>query len=123
MGRAFTNPLIHITVMKEKKLWYVITCHHKHELGREESFLIRMVDKLETAKKLMQGIHDEAKAGRMDTYAKYSTPKWLDESHRTLQITSDININGWLHSVTVETYHLSDEWEDNIFSNKTWILD
>ena len=82
-----------------------------------------MVKDLEDAKKLMQSIYDDAAANRMGRYAKYSDPKWLDENHRTLQIKSDININGWLHSVTVETYHLSDEWEDNIFSNKTWILD
>ena len=109
--------------MKEKKLWYVITCHHKHELGREESFLIRMVKDLEEAKKLMQSIYDDAANNRMGRYAKYSDPKWLDENHTTLQITSDISINGWLHSVTIETFHLSDEWESNIFSNKTWILD
>lgn len=109
--------------MEEKKLWYVITCHHKHELGRESSFLVRLVEDLETAQQLMQSIYDDASANRMGRYAKYSEPKWLDESHRTLQIKSDININGWLHSVTIETFHLSDEWEENIFSNKTWILD
>ena len=109
--------------MEEKKLWYVITCHHKHELGREASFLVRMVETLEEAKELMQGIYDDAAAGREGKFGKYSDPKWLDESHQTLQITSDININGWLHSTTIETYHLSDDWESNIFSNKPWILD
>ena len=111
--------------MEEKKLWYVITCHHKHEqLGTECSFLVRLVDNIETARELMQSVYDDAEAGRCGKHGvKYSNPKWLDEEHYTLQIMADININGWLHSTTTEIYHLSDDWNDNIFSNKSWILD
>lgn len=111
--------------MEQKKLWYVITCHHKHEqTGRECSFLVRLVEDLETAKKLMQSVYNDAEAGRLGKHGgKYSNPKWIDEKHQTLQVTADININGWLHSTTTETYHLSDEWESNIFDDKPWIND
>ena len=111
--------------MKEKKLWYVITCHHKHvQLNEESTYLVRMVDDLDTARELMQSIYDDAEKGIIGKHGiKYSDPKWLDEKHLKLQITSDININGWLHSTTTEIYQLSDDWNDNIFSNTSWILD
>lgn len=112
--------------MKEKKLWYVITCIHEHvQTNSKSSFLVRLVEDLDSARQLMQSIYDDAKAGRTGRYGiKYSNPEWLDgNKHQTLKVTSDININGWLHSTTIETFHLSDEWEDNIFSNKTWVLD
>ena len=111
--------------MKKGKLWYVITCLHKHvQLGEESSHLVRLVKDLETAKELMQSIYDDATVGRLGRFGiKYSDPKLLDEEHYTLQITADININGWLHSTTTEIYHLSDDWNDNIFSNKSWILE
>lgn len=111
--------------MKQKKLWYVITCHNKHvQTGDECSFLVRLVKDLEEAKKLMQSVYDDAKAGRLSKHGvKYSDPKWLTETHTTLQVTADININGWLHSTTTEIYQLSDEWDSNIFNNKSWIID
>lgn len=111
--------------MKNKKVWYVITCHHKHQqLGEESIFLVRMVKDLKTAEDLMQSIYDHAEKGRVGKHGiKYSDPKWLDEKHLKLQITSDININGWMHSTTTETYQLTDEWDFNIFNNKPWILD
>lgn len=111
--------------MKEKKLWYVITCLHKHvQLNEESTYLIRMVDDLDTARELMQSIYDDAEKGIIGKHGvKYSDPKWLDEKHLKLQITSDININSWLHSTTTEIYQLSDDWNDNIFSNTSWILD
>ena len=111
--------------MKQKKLWYVITCHHKHEqTGEECSFLCRLTSNLETAKKLMQSVYDDAEAGKLGKHGvKYSAPKWLNDKHTTLKVTADININGWLHSTTTEIYHLSDEWDSNIFDNKPWIID
>ena len=123
-GRAIDNPLNNKT-MKQKKLWYVITCHQKHEqTGEECSFLCRLTDSLEAAKKLMQSVYDDAEAGRCGRHGvKYTAPKWLNDNHTTLQVTADININGWLHSITTETYHLSNEWDSNIFDNKPWIID
>lgn len=112
-------------IMKDKKLWYVITCHHKHvQLGSENTFLVRMVDDFQNAKKLMQSIYDDAKEERVAKFGgKYSNPKWLDDKHLRLEVTHDININGWLHSTTTEVYELSDEWDFNVFDNKPWILD
>lgn len=127
MGRAL-YPLNNNKMKKQNKnkgkLWYVITCHHKHvQLGTESSFLIRLVDNLETAKELMQSIYDDAQEGRAFKYGiKFSNPEWKDEEHRTLQVTSDIAV-GYAHSITIETYHLSDEWDFNVFSNKPWILE
>lgn len=109
---------------KKKKLWYVITCHHKHvQLGSESTFLTRLVRDLDTAKELMQSIYDDAAAGRVGKYGfKYSDPKWLDEDHLTLQITSTVYV-GYIESTTIETFHLSDDWNFNIFSDKSWILE
>ena len=110
---------------KKKKLWYVITCHHKHvQLGSESTFLTRLVRDLDTAKELMQSIYDDAAAGRVGKHGiKYSDPKWLDDNHYKVQITSDININGWLHSTTIETFEIHDDWNFNIFSDKSYILE
>lgn len=106
-------------------LRYVITCHTKHvQLKDEDSYLIRIVNNLEEAIPLMEGIYRFAEQGRTTKFgAKYSDPKWLDEHHHKLQVTADININGWLHSTSVETYALHDEWDKNIFNDKPWILE
>ena len=111
--------------MKEKKLWYVITCTHEHvQTNSKSSFLVRLVKDLDFAKKLMQSIYDDAEKGITGRHGiTYSNPKWLDENHLKLQITSDININGWLHSTTTEIYQLSDDWDNNIFTDSPWILD
>ena len=111
--------------MKQKELWYVITCHHKHvQTGNECSFLVRLVKDLDSAKKLIQSVYDDAEAGRTGKHGvRYSDPQWLNEKRTTLQVTADININGWLHSTTTEVYHLSDEWDSNIFDSKPWIID
>lgn len=109
---------------KKKKLWYYITCHHKHvQLGSESTFIVRMVKTLDEAKELMQSIYDDAAKGRVGRMGKYSDPKWLDEDHYKVQITHDININGWLHSTTIETFDIHDDWNFNIFSDKSWILE
>lgn len=107
---------------RENKLWYVITCHSKfNSTGNEHSSLIRLVDDLATAKELMNSVYEDAEKGRTGRYGiKYSNPKWIDDY--TLQVTSDIQV-GWIHNFCTETYHLSDEWNNNIFSNKRWILD
>ena len=109
---------------KKGKLWYVITCHHKHvQTESESTFLVRIVKTLDEAKKLMQSIYDDAEAHRTGRLGvEYSDPKWLDENHYQLQVKADININGWLHSTTIETYDLHDDWNFNIFSNEPYIL-
>lgn len=111
--------------MAKNLLRYVITCHTKHvQLGTEDSFLIRIVNGVEEGDSLLEGLYKDAEQGRTTKFgAKYSNPKWLDEHHKKLQVTADININGWLHSTSIETYSLHDEWDKNIFSDKCWILE
>ena len=110
--------------MEEKKLWYVITCHQKHEqTGEENTYLMRLTDDLETAQKLMQTTYEDAKEGRHAKFGGfYHQPKWLDDKHRKLQITYDVQV-GYTHITYTETYQLNDEWDDNIFDNKPWIIE
>ena len=110
---------------KNSKLWYAITCHHKHlQLEIEETFLVRLVKTLDEAKSLLQGAYEDAESNKKSKYGiEYSDPKWLDEEHFTLQLKSDVSINGWLHSTIIETYSIHDEWNFNIFSNKSWLLE
>lgn len=109
---------------KKRKLWYVITCHHKHvQTENESTFLVRMVKTLDEAKELLQGVYKDAKSGWSGRFEiDYSDPKWLDDRHLKIQVTADININGWLHSTTIETYEIHDDWNFNIFDDKPHIL-
>ena len=111
--------------MRNRRLLYVITCHHKHvQSGSENTFLIRLVDNRDKAEALMQSIYDDALANRVSKYGgKYSDPKWLDDKHLKVQVTHTIFIGGWLECTTIETYSLGDEWKFNIFSDKLWVLE
>ena len=110
---------------KNSKLWYAVTCHHKHlQLETEDTFLVRLVKTLDEAKALLQSAYEDAESNKKSKYGiKYSDPKWLDEEHFTLQLKSDVSINGWLHSTIIETYSIHDEWNFNIFSDKSWLLE
>lgn len=109
----------------EKKLVYCITLHQKWVEGDNKgTFIERIVDDFDIAKQLLEGVYKDAEKGRVDKRGiKYTNPKWLNESHTKIQVTADININGWLHCTHIQTYELHDEWSANLYSDKPWVLE
>lgn len=106
--------------MKEKTL-YTITCNSKYNDGTERSYLMRVTSDYEFAKNLMQTIYDEAKKNVETKFSTYSDPKWLDDNHRTIQVTNTCNCFG-IKQVVTEVYTLNNEWSSNIYSKNDWIL-
>ena len=108
-----------------KKLIYYITLHQKHvQSDSENVYIERIVKSPEIAKELMESIYEDAKNESLGKHGtKYSDPKWLNESHTKIQVTTDININGWLHCTHIQTYELHDDWNTNLYSDKPWVLD
>lgn len=106
--------------MKEKRL-YTITCNSKYNDGTERSYLIRITPDYEFAKNLMQTIYNEAEKNVETKYSTYSDPKWLDDNHRTIQVTNTCHCLG-IKQIVTEVYTLNNEWSHNIYSNNDWIL-
>lgn len=106
--------------MKEEIL-YTITCNTKRSDGTERSYLIRITSDYEFAKNLMQTIYDEAEKNIEIKFSTYFDPKWLDNKHRTIQVTNTCNCFG-IKQVFTEVYTLNDEWSSNIYSKNDWIL-
>ena len=106
--------------MKEKRL-YTITCNCKYNDGTERSYLIRITSDYEFAKHLMQTIYDEAENNVETRYSTYSDPKWLDNTHRTIQVTNTCHYFG-IKQVLTEVYTLNIECSSNIYSKNDWLL-
>ena len=106
--------------MEEKRL-YTITCNSKYNDGTEHSYLIRITSDYEFAKYLMQTIYNEAEKNVEPRYSTYSDPKWLDDSHRTIQVTNTCHCLG-IRQIVTEVYTLNNEWSSNIYSKNDWIL-
>ena len=106
--------------MKEKRL-YTITCNSKYYDGTERSYLIRITSDYEFAKHLMQTIYDEAENNVETKFGTYSNPKWLDDNHRTIQVTNTCHYLG-IRQVVTEVYTLNSECSSNIYSKNDWIL-
>ena len=107
-------------VIKEKRL-YTITCNSKYNDGTEHSYLIRITSDYEFAKYLMQTIYNEAEKNVEPRYSTYSDPKWLDDSHRTIQVTNTCHCLG-IRQIVTEVYTLNSECSSNIYSKNDWIL-
>lgn len=105
----------------KKELLYTITCNNKYSDGKENSYLIRITSDYEFAKNLMQTIYDEAEKNIKTKFGTYSDPKWLDDNHRTIQVTYTCHCLG-VKQVVTEVYTLNDEWSSNIYSKNGWIL-
>lgn len=106
--------------MKEEIL-YTITCNSKYNDGTERSYLIRVTSNYEFAKHLMQTIYNEAEKNVETKFSTYSNPKWLDDNHRTIQVTNTCHCLG-IKQVVTEVYTLNNEWSSNIYSKNDWIL-
>lgn len=106
--------------MKEKIL-FTITCNSKYNDGTERSYLMRITSDYEFAKNLMQSIYDEAENNTKNKFSTYSDPKWLDDNHRTIQVTNTCHCLG-VKEVVTEVYTLNNEWSSNIYSKNGWIL-
>ena len=104
-----------------KELLYTITCNCKYNDGKERSYLIRITPDYEFAKNLMQTIYDEAEQNVETKIGTYSDPKWLDDKHRTIQVTNTCHCLG-VKQVVTEVYTLNNEWSSNIYSENDWIL-
>lgn len=107
--------------MKKDKILYTITCNSKYNDGTERSYLIRITPDYEFAKNLMQTIYDEAEKNVETKFSTYSDPKWLDDNHRTIQVTNTCHYLG-IKQVVTEVYTLNNEWSSNIYSKNDWIL-
>lgn len=105
----------------EKEILYTITCNSKYNDGTERSYLMRVTSDYEFAKNLMQTIYDEAEKNVETKFSTYSNPKWLDDNHRTIQITNTCHCLG-VKQVVIEVYTLNKEWSSNIYSKNDWIL-
>lgn len=116
-----------MTIMKRKlikrNLIYPITCLSRHiQSNKESTYLIRIVDSLDNGIELLESIYKDAESKRTTKYGgNYSNPKWLDDNHLKVQVTCDM-VCGYIHSTTIETYELHDEWNFNVFSKDKWIL-
>lgn len=106
--------------MKEEIL-YTITCNSKYNDGTERSYLIRITSDYEFAKHLMQSIYDEAENNVETKFSTYSDPKWLDDNHRTIQVTNTCRCLG-INQVVTEVYTLNDELSSNVYSKNDRIL-
>ena len=105
----------------EKELLYTITCNCKYNDGTERSYLMRVTSDYEFAKNLMQSIYDEAENNAETKYSTYSNPKWLDNNHRTIQITNTCHYFG-IKQVLTEVYTLNKDCSSDIYSKTGWIL-
>ena len=105
----------------KKELLYTITCNSKYNDGKERSYLIRITPDYEFAKNLMQTIYDEAEKNVETKFGTYSDPKWLDNNHRTIQVTNTCYCFG-IKQVVTEVYTLNSDWSFNIYSKDNWIL-
>jgi hypothetical protein len=104
----------------EKKLKYIITSIQEYKDGTKKAFLTRICDNIEDARTLLQRIYEDAENNRAGRYATLSNPKWLDDKHNTLQVTSTTRTS-WVHMEVTETYCLSDDWTTNIYDKALWI--
>lgn len=105
----------------EKELLFTITCNSRYSDGTERSYLMRVTSDYEFAKYLMQTIYDEAEQNVETKFGTYSDPKWLDDNHRTIQVTNTCHCLG-IKQVVTEVYTLNDEWNFNIYSKNGSIL-
>lgn len=105
----------------EKEILYTITCNSKYNDGTERSYLMRVTSDYKFAKNLMQTIYDEAEKNVETNFSTYSDPKWLDDNHRTIQITNTCHCLG-VKQVVTEVYTLNNEWSSNVYSKNGWIL-
>ena len=105
----------------EEEILYTITCNSKYNDGTERSYLIRITSDYEFAKHLMQTIYDEAENNVETKFGTYSDPKWLDNNHRTIQVTNTFHCLG-IKQVLIEVYTLNSDCSSNIYSKNDWIL-
>lgn len=100
-------------------LKYIITSLQE-ATNYKKAFLVCICDTLDYAKELLETLYADAEQGKQGKVGKISNPKWLDENHTTLQITTTMSA-GWITTETTETYYITDEHADNIYSKHPWI--
>lgn len=103
------------------KIIYVITLHVTDCKGKTTSYLERITESLEFAKKVMQRLYDDATEGRRGKLSTLSDPEWLDERHTELKITVTTG-NRFFNVKETNVYHLTNDMESNIFSPYSWSL-
>lgn len=69
----------------------------------------------------MKNIYNSAEKNVETKFGTYSNPKWLDDNHRTIQVTNTCHCFG-IKQVVTEVYTLNNEWSSNIYSKNDWIL-
>lgn len=108
--------------MVNKKTVWVITFNVKYNDGTEKSYIERITKSKAFARELMQSVYDDALHQRDGRFGTPSDPQWLDEEHTVLQCNSTIYC-GYLRVKSVYTYHLYQEYADNIYSRKCYVID
>lgn len=107
---------------KNRKVLYTITVNVEYNDGTQMSYVTRITPDEEFAKSLMQSIYDDAENKRSTKVGVYSNPEWVDENHNVLKVLCTCGV-GYMSVEFPHTYTLNAEWEDNVFSKQTWVLD
>ena len=100
-----------------KKILYTITVGVKYNNNSERNFLMRITPDIESAKRLLRKVYEDAQNNKNTICGKLSNPKWLNESHTMLKITRICYIHYTRREAT-EIYCINVELKDNIYSEK-----
>lgn len=103
-----------------KNLKYIITVLQEYEDGKKYTCLVRICNSREEADKLLQSLYEEAEAKNVGKHGQVSDPHWINENKTQLQVTFTMFGCG-IRQVVKETYCLTDDWTDNIYSKTPWI--
>lgn len=103
-----------------KDLKYIITVLQEYEDGKKYTCLVRICNSREEADKLLQSLYEEAKAKNVGKHGRVSDPLWVKENKTALQVTFTMFGCG-IRQVVKETYFLTDDWTDNIYSKTPWM--
>lgn len=103
-----------------KNLKYIITVLQEYEDGKKYTCLVRICNSREDADNLLQSLYEEAEAKNVGKHGQVSDPIWINENKTQLQVTFTMFGCG-IRQVVKETYSLTDDWTDNIYSKTSWI--
>jgi glucose-6-phosphate isomerase len=103
-----------------KNLKYIITVLQEYQDGKKHTCLVRICNSREEADNLLQSLYEEAESKNMGRHGRVSDPMWVNENKTQLQITFTM-VGCGVRQVVKETYFLTDDWEDNIYSKTPWM--
>lgn len=100
----------------KKELIYTITCLSEYPDGTKDSFVMRICNDLDFAKKLLSDFYEDHENMVFRHGTQFKNVEWLNDQKTKLKATSCL-----VGYNVVHTYSIHSELNTNIYSSNPWL--